>query len=155
MSLEQMTDRADQIFLGRVVGQRAEWSADRTQIFTYVTFEVDRFLKGGSDARTTTVRLLGGQVGPYLSIVPGSPRFGQGEEVLLFASGRAPNVPTVLGMSLGKFTLETGASGEKFVRRDISSLMLANYRTDSRQVGQPVSRYSLADVESRVEGFLK
>lgn len=155
MSLEEMTDGADQIFVGRVVGTRTEWSADRTRIYTYVTFEVDRFLKGGGDARTATIRLLGGRVGPYLSIVPGSPRFGGGEEVLLFSVGTAPSVPTVLGLSLGKFTLTKDASGETFVKRDISTLMLANHRTDSRRPGDPVTRYALADIEGQIRGFLR
>ena len=33
-NLEQMTNRADLIFVGHVVGKRAEWNADRTRIYT-------------------------------------------------------------------------------------------------------------------------
>ena len=156
MNLEQMTDRADMIFVGRVVGQRAEWSADRTRIYTYVTFEVDRYLKGGAGgSRQTTVRLLGGRVGPYLAKVTGMPQFTEGEDVLLFCAGAAARMPTVLGMSLGKFTIATDGEGERIVRRDISTLMLANYRTDSRKPGDPVNRYLLADVEGRIHGHLR
>ena len=50
MNLEQMTDRSEMIFVGRVVGTRADWSADRTRIYTYVTLDVDRYLKGGSSS---------------------------------------------------------------------------------------------------------
>ena len=150
MSLEQMTERADAIYLGRVTGARADWNAERTRIYTYVTLEVDRYLKGGSGARSETVRLLGGRVGPYLAMVPGTPRFDVGEEVLLFASGRGARIPTVLGLSLGKFTVVSDAAGEKVVQRDISSLMLANHRTDSRKPGDPVTRYRLSEIESRI-----
>lgn len=156
MNLEQMTDRADMIFVGRVTGRRADWSADRTRIYTYVTFEVSRYLKGGaSGSRQTTVRLLGGQVGPYLVRVPGMPQFSEGEEVLLFCTGAGARIPTVLGMSLGKFTITTDAAGERIVRRDISTLMLANYRSDSRKPGDPVHRYQLADVEGRIHEYLR
>jgi hypothetical protein len=156
MNLEQMTDRADVIFVGRVAGQRADWSADRTRIYTYVTFEVDRYLKGGgAQSRQTTVRLLGGQLGPYMVRVPGMPQFTEGEDVLLFCSGAGARIPTVLGMSLGKFTIATNGAGERIVRRDISTLMLANYRTDSRQPGDPVNRYLLADIEGRIHDYLR
>ena len=156
MNLEQMTDRADMIFVGRVVGQRADWSADRKRIYTYATFEVDRYLKGGaSGSRQATLRLLGGQVGPYLAKVAGMPQFTEGEEVLLFCAGAAARMPTVLGMSLGKFTIATDGVGERIVRRDISTLMLANYRTDSRKPGDPVNRELLADVEERIHGHLR
>jgi hypothetical protein len=151
MSLEQMSERAESIFLGRVTGTRADWNGERTRIYTYVTLEVDRYLKGGSESRVATVRLLGGRVGPYLAMVPGAPRFDTGEEVLLFCAGGGARIPSVVGMSLGKFTIVTDASGEKIVKRDISGLMLANYRTDSRKPGDPVARYRLSEVLSRIE----
>jgi hypothetical protein len=150
MNLDQMSERAETIFLGRVTGTRADWNAERTRIYTYVTFEVERYLKGGGDSKVATVRLLGGRVGAYLAMVPGTPRFDAGEEVLLFCAGGGARIPTVLGMSLGKFTVVTDSSGEKILKRDISGLMLANYRTDSRKPGDPVTRYRLEDVESRI-----
>jgi hypothetical protein len=153
MTLEQMSERAETIFVGRVTGTRADWNAERTRIYTHVTLEVDRYLKGGngSGSRVTTVRLLGGSVGPYLAMVPGSPRFETGEEVLLFCAGGGARILTVLGMSLGKFTITADASGEKIVKRDISGLMLASHRTDARKPGDPVTRYRLSEVESRIQ----
>ena len=154
-NLEQMTDRADLIFTGRVVGKRAEWNADRTRIYTFVTFEVEDYLKGGNEARITTVRLLGGQVGRYLANVPGTPQFGMDEEVLLFCAGSGARIPSVLGLSLGKFSITTGRGGERIVNRDISTLMVANHTTESRQPGDPITRYRLADVRSRIEEYQK
>jgi hypothetical protein len=54
-------------------------------------------------------------------------------------------------MSLGKFTITADASGEKFVKRDISGLMLANHRTDARKPGDPIARFRLSEVESRIQ----
>jgi len=150
MNLEQMTDRADMIFTGRVVGKRAEWNAERTRIYTYVTFEVETYLKGDNEARVATVRLLGGQVGRYLAHLPGTPRFGIGEEVLLFCAGQQARIPSVLGLSLGKFTIARNADGERILKRDISTLMLANYSTKTRKPGDPVRRYRLSDVAARI-----
>ena len=133
-----MTDRANLIFTGKVVGQRAEWNAERTRIYTYVTFQVERYLKGGSSAELATVRLLGGQVGPYRAVVPGTPQFELGEDVLLFCAGEGVSIPTVLGLSLGKFAIATDAGGERIVKRDISTLMVANHNTAARRPGDPV-----------------
>ncbi len=152
-NLEQMTDRADLIFMGHVVGKRAEWSADRARIYTLVTFEVDDYLKGGNEARVTTVRLLGGQVGRYLAMVSGTPQFGIGEEVLLFCAGGGARIPSVLGLSLGKFSITTDGSGERIVKRDISTLMVANHNTRARKPDDPITRYRLADIRSRIEVY--
>ena len=155
MSLEQMTDRADMILMGRVVGQRAEWNANRTRIYTYVTLEVDHYFKGESSSTTTTIRMLGGQVGPFIAHLPGSPKFSVGEDVLLFCAGQQARIPAVLGLSLGKFSIATSASGEKMVTRDISTLMLANYNTASRRPSDPVQRYRLSELTSKIEGYLQ
>lgn len=153
MNLQQMTERANLIFTGRVVGKRAEWNAERTRIYTYVTFEVDRYLKGGNDSSIATVRLIGGQVGRYLVRVPGAPQFTLGEDVLLFCAGEGARIPSVLGLSLGKFTITQNPAGERFVKRDISTLMLANYSTASRKPNDPVRRYRLDEVASRVAEY--
>lgn len=155
MSLEQMTDHAQSIFIGRVAGIRADWNAERTRIYTYVTLEVERYLKGGSGSKMETVRLLGGQVGPYRAIVPGTPPFEVGEDVLLFCAGAGARIPTVLGLSLGKFTIVSEAGGERILKRDVSSLMLQDYRTDSRKPGDPVTRYRLSEVESKIRELVR
>jgi hypothetical protein len=154
MSLEQMTDHAQSIFIGRVAGIRADWNAERTRIYTYVTLEVERYLKGGSGSKSETIRLLGGQVGPYRAVVPGTPAFEVGEDVLLFVAGAGARIPTVLGLSLGKFTIVSEAGGERILKRDISSLMIQDYRTDSRKPGDPVTRYRLSDVESKIRALV-
>jgi hypothetical protein len=154
MSLEQMTDHAHSIFIGRVAGVRADWNAERTRIYTYVTLSVERYLKGGSGSKMETVRLLGGQVGSYRAVVPGTPVFEVGEDVLLFLAGAGARIPTVLGLSLGKFTIVTEAGGERILKRDVSSLMLEDYRSDSRRPGDPVTRYRLSEVESKIRDLV-
>ena len=91
MTLEEMAQRADFIFVGRAVDSRADWNVQRTRIYTYTTFQVERFIKGGtgggSGEEQVTLRLWGGELGPMRSIVPGTPQFAPGEEVLLFCVG--------------------------------------------------------------------
>ena len=154
MTLDEMAVRAEMVFVGRVTGTRAEWNTARTQIYTHVTFEVERFIKGGAGERQVIVRLWGGRVGGFTSVVPGTPQFASGEEVLLFCSGSRARIPTVLGLSLGKFSIKRDSTGEAVLRRDISGLVLENYRTDSRPVGTPPVRYRLSEVEARIRTAL-
>ena len=154
MTLEEMAQRADMIFIGRSIGSRADWNAQHTRVYTHTTFEVERFLKGGAGERSMTVRLWGGQVGPLRSIVPGTPDFTNGEQVLLFCVGSGARVPTLLGLALGKFTLSVDDAGERILKRDISGLILVNYRTDSVQAGTPPTRFLLSEVESRISAAL-
>ncbi len=150
MALEEMARRADMIFIGRSIGSRADWNAQHTRIYTHTTFEVERFLKGGAGERSMTIRLWGGQIGPLRSVVPGTPDFTNGEQVLLFCVGSGARIPTLLGLALGKFTLSVDGAGQRILKRDISGLILVNYRTDSVQAGTPPTRYLLSEVESRV-----
>ncbi len=150
MTLEEMARRADMIFIGRSVGSRADWNAQHTRIYTHTSFEVERFLKGGAGERSMTIRLWGGQLGPLRSVVPGTPDFTNGEQVLLFCVGSGARVLTLLGLALGKFTLTESDAGERILKRDISGLILVNYRTDSIEAGSPPTRYLLSEVESRI-----
>lgn len=158
MTLEEMAQRADFIFVGRAVDSRADWNVQRTRIYTYTTFQVERFIKGGtgggSGEEQVTLRLWGGELGPMRSIVPGTPQFASGEEVLLFCVGSGARIPTLLGLALGKFTLTRDDAGETMLKRDISGLVLANYRTNSQPAGTPPTKYRLSDVEARIDRAL-
>lgn len=122
LTLPQMAVRADQIFTGEVVGVASQMNARRTGIHTFVTIEVDEYLKGGR-RRLLTLRLLGGEAEGYRLVVPGSPVFHLGEEVLVFSDGGAGRVPTVLGMAAGKFTLSRDpAGGGRVLRRSLAGL---------------------------------
>jgi len=155
MNLEEMVDRSEAVFIGRVLSIRADWNTARTRIYTNITLAAERFLKGGTGSRLITIRVLGGQVGNFRAIVLGSPQFGIGEHVLLFCSGSQASIPRVLGLSMGKFSIVTNARGEEILKRDISSLMLANHRTNYRQPRDLITRYRLADVESHIEDVLR
>ncbi len=124
LPLDQMAVRADQIFTGEVVGIASQVDARRTGIFTFVTIEVDEYLKGGRRG-VLTLRFLGGEAEGYRLTVPGSPEFHLGEEVLVFTDGGAGRIPTVLGMAAGKFRLQRDpVSGERLLERSLDGLNL-------------------------------
>lgn len=90
------------IAYGRVAATEAEWSDNRRQINTVVTFDVGTYLKG-SLGDTITFRVPGGKIGRYRSTVVGAPAFVEGEEVVLFLR-RSDGVPLhVFGLNQGVF----------------------------------------------------
>ena len=87
---------------GRVIDVRAEWTADRSQIDSYVTVAPTSFYRGAATA-SVTFRVPGGQVGRYKQVTVGAPQFVPGEEAIVFLRGNGPAVPQVFGLSQGVF----------------------------------------------------
>jgi len=103
-TFEEMADRADLVFVGKVVGSRAEWrsvGADRV-IFTLVEFETQQVLKGNAGA-SVTLQFLGGTVGAVTLEVADIPRFNIGEREFLFVEGNGIQFCPLVGVFHGKF----------------------------------------------------
>ena len=122
------------IVVGRVVALEARWNDGRHGIETLVTLEVEQYLKGDLGT-SVTVRTPGGQIGPYLSLMPGAPRFAEGDEVALFLAGNGPALPHVLGLSQGVFRIVVDGAGRRVVVPEMLSA--------SSQVPMPVVRGDL------------
>lgn len=124
LPLDRMAVRAGQIFTGEVVGIASQMNGRRNGIFTFVTIEVDEYLKGGRRG-VLTLRFLGGEAEGYRLTVPGSPEFHLGEEVLVFTDGGAGRIPAVFGMAAGKFRLARNpVTGERLLERSLDGLIL-------------------------------
>lgn len=156
LPLDEMAVRADQILIGEVTGITSQVNARRTGIHTFVTIAVDEYLKGGR-RQMLTLRILGGAAEGYRLVVPGSPVFQLGEEVLVFSDGGAGRIPTVLGMAAGKFTLtEDPATGERVLARSLAGVTFADaggtpLATDAVRTETPTS---LEDVRRIVRSAL-
>ena len=87
---------------GRVVDVSAVWVDGRRRIDSLVTLEVEQYLKGDLGDEVT-IRVPGGQIGRYRSVMVGAPSFAEGDEVVLLLGARGPSVPYVLGLSQGVF----------------------------------------------------
>ena len=104
--LRTLAVEAQAIVLGRVTEVRAQVRPGRRRVDSYVVFAVDEAVKGPA-TRTVVFRTLGGQVGRYRTIVPGSPQFTPGDEAVIFLGRGA--LPYPIGLSHGVFR----------VRRDV------------------------------------
>jgi len=105
-TFEEMTDRAEMIFVGTVVSSRAEWrfvgSSTNRVIFTLVEFDTQEVLKGSTN-KTVTLQFLGGTVGDATMEVAGVPQFKPGDRVILFVERNGVQFCPLVGVFHGKF----------------------------------------------------
>lgn len=151
MTFKALVTEARAIVVGRVSGTDAQWTDGRRNIETLVTIDVEQYLKGDM-GRSLTIRIPGGQVGPYLSLTPGAPRFSAGDQVVLFLAGDAPALPHVLGLGQGVFRVVTSAtSGTRTVIPELltaaSAGAVAVVRGDPARQPATLDRFS-ADVRA-------
>ena len=117
--LRELTTDARAVAHGRVVALEAQWLEGRRSIETLVTLEVVTYVKGDL-GRTVTLRVPGGQMGPYRSVMLGAPTFVEGEEVVVFLAASGPAIPHLVGLAQGVFRVRTDlATGARLVTPEI------------------------------------
>lgn len=160
-SVAQMSAHAERIVIGRVKGVRS-WM-DRTQgirIFTEATIEVVETLKGERAPALVRLEQLGGTAGEgserRTQTIAGSPKWKEGEVVLLFLEHTDTGRLVTSALSMGKYSLEPGVGGRVMARRDISELnRLGVKRAPERMfLGAPPSEdlLALADLRRLIAG---
>jgi hypothetical protein len=110
VAFADMVNASELIVHGTVTDVRSQMTAGRRSIETLVTVRVIERLKGGASAQVV-VRVPNGQVGRYRRITVGAPEFADGDEVVLFLSGRAPVVPMPFGLNQGVYRVTRGSGG--------------------------------------------
>lgn len=120
-STEEMVDRADAIVRATVVNgsAQAQWDAPRQFIFTRTTLRITESLDGVLPAGAEiTVEAPGGFITDENVglVIPGSPNYQDGQEVIAFLVLGADQMLRTLDMSAGKFEIER-EGGEEFVTR--------------------------------------
>jgi hypothetical protein len=124
MSLRDLAKKSDAIVLAKVEDASARYDANK-EIYTYITLRVLEPVKGPKKDATITIRQLGGTVGDIASVVPGTPSFKSGEEVVVFLTKNdRAGYPWVMGLQQGKYNVSTDEKGLKSVRNEIDGLTL-------------------------------
>jgi hypothetical protein len=100
--LGELAREARAIVHGRVVSVEGVWTAGRRGIETVVTIEVATTIKG-QPGREVSLRVPGGDLGRYRSVVVGAPVFREGQEVIVFLGGEGPALPHLLGLGQGVY----------------------------------------------------
>ncbi len=117
LSTEDLTEKAENIIVGKVVRKECRYDEEGKRIYTYVTISVEEDIKGKSEAKEITIKHLGGEMDDIVMWVSDSPSFKENEEVLLFLKkGKKPEVKEIIGRAQGKFRVKRDEfSGERIV----------------------------------------
>lgn len=107
-TLEEVRDRAESIFVGRVVSSSVRPVVNGQLLATDYTVDVQEVLAGDVGARTT-VTYLGGKEGQYDMGVAGSPILESGATYLFFRIGQPNN--TTVGWGQGLYRVQTARVG--------------------------------------------
>jgi hypothetical protein len=122
-TFQEIADRAELIFIGKVVSLRSEWrnvGANRV-IFTMVEFERLEVLKGKAGA-SVTLQFLGGTVGDATMQVDGVPKFNLGDRELLFVAGNGVQFCPIVGVFHGKFGVRKDEGRDILVKHNGKAL---------------------------------
>jgi hypothetical protein len=151
IEFKQLVAISATIVRGRIIDVRAGWADGRRAIETRLTIEADEYLKGQLGG-TLTVRVPGGQIGRYRTIVIGAPEFRDGDEVVLFLR-RDGDQLSIVGLSQGAYRVQTDAAGRRLVT---SPVVMAQPGVDRQAVvrgdvaRRPLAVESFRDLVKRV-----
>jgi len=132
MDTVALFDNSTEIAVGAVKKVESKWDDQGGMIYTYVTLEVDKNIKGFASGETQIV-VPGGVVGDRGIKVNGVAKFREGEKVLVYLRdsakpGIAANINSpklVTGYSQGKFNIFIDKdTGQEMIRRNIDDLHL-------------------------------
>ena len=135
----EVVNGSDIIAYGRVVETRVEWSDDRKNVDTLVTFQVGTYLKGGP-GDTLVFKVPGGTIGRFRNVLVGAPQFSSGDEAVLFLNSRGREFPSVFGLNQGVFRVSIDGDTR---RRMVMPPLLARGDTPEVVVRGAASRRSL------------
>lgn len=135
LTTNDLTNQADVVAVGNVAAMKAEWSADKTRIFTRVTVSVREYLKGGGETQMS-ILTPGGEIGEIGEIYSGTARFKDDEEVVVFARKKSGRDHVLVGGDQGKVpVIEEKTSGVKKVH---GGVRLDDFRTQVRSAAQAI-----------------
>lgn len=120
ISVEDLTGEADVIIIGDIKEVESRWNFWRTEVHTYSTVSVEKYIKG-TGSETLTIITEGGTVGDLVAWVEDTPIFTKNEKMLVFLK-KAGREFSVVGLVQGEYILENeevrDISGEKVSLKD-------------------------------------
>lgn len=151
VGVDDLTDKATAIVVGKVTSVEARWTTDHRTINTYVTIRVRKALKGAVD-REVVVTCPGGRVGDDLLHVSGVPTFEKKERVLVFLWKNKNGDLLPLGLNQGKFHIHLDAkSGKVMASNSLEGLTFALRPGQSASSAATPDSMPLSDLEQKIE----
>jgi hypothetical protein len=152
MPLETLVERSPRIVHGSVGRSWTAWDAERRFIWTHYEVHVSEALRGPSTRLVLSEP--GGTVDGMTMHVPGAPRYGVGEEVVVFAYPTGIGLWRTRGLGQGKYSVSR-RTGLPLVRAQGSGALPLVERGAARlrSVAAPAPA-SLDSLLDRVRGLL-
>jgi hypothetical protein len=128
ISLNELVEKADQIFVGKVTEINSFWDTRHEKIWTTVSFSVIQTIKGKS-AENITVKLLGGQIKEenIESKVDGMPEFKIGEEGLIFLKDQPGLYCPIVGWYQGQFKIQKDTETGQYIVDDNEGQVITRF----------------------------
>lgn len=115
-SLDELTAGADAVVYARVAAIEVQQAPGTRRVERIVTIDVVRALKGNWTG-SVRLRVPGGTLGRFRTVVPGAPELAPGEEAVLFLRASGTRLPVVFGLNQGLFRVDADpATGRRLVR---------------------------------------
>jgi len=153
----QMIRDADRIVCAECESVEARLDPRTGIVFTYVRLRLLEDLKGGGEA-SIALRLAGGEVDGVRTVVPGMPRWRQGEECVVFLGTRnRDGFPVLFHAGRGRIPLRTDDEGRRTLGARVSGLgeisgrhgvRLVDFRGAVRRVLEEQKREAAARAEN-------
>lgn len=161
-SFDELVGEAETVVRGEVTSVRAAYvdtPAGRA-IKTFVTFHVERTLKGPAEkADTLTLVFLGGTVGGDTLRVPGMPSFHLGDHEIVFVRGNGSTLCPLIAAGHGRYrVLHDAASNRDYIARENHTPLESTAEVGlpleapaaAAQMKSPARALTPADFEARV-----
>jgi hypothetical protein len=160
LGLAQVIDQSTTAFQATCIDNRSGRDPQTGFIVTMTTFRVDDVLKGDVPA-TYTIKQIGGEgTSENLNFkVHGVPKFVAGESYVLFMAGvSAAGFSSPIGLSQGRFTIQSGDSGPEVgngrdfrdLTADMPGVQLPAQVKSSAAQDKPLQRIGLDDFKQIV-----
>jgi hypothetical protein len=106
LGTDELTTKSEVVALGRVKEMKSQWEGNKERIVTYVTLDVDEYLKGSGTGRTLTIVNPGGEVDGVGELYTHMARFKQDEDVVVFVEKDKKGHYRMTGGNDGKFAVK-------------------------------------------------
>jgi hypothetical protein len=113
---------SESVVRARVVDVRSAWNDEGSAIFTFVTLQVVGRLHGTAPEQLV-VRVPGGTVGDFTTVMEGAPTFEPGEEVVTFLARWQDGVPMVAGYAQGVSRVDRDRLGNMMLKGGLADGM--------------------------------
>src|SRR5688572_24072475 len=110
VSTDDLAVSSRAIVAGRILNVEASWNPERQAVYSYVTFDVERVLKGDVQPGLVVLRQRGGQTDRHVTWVEGAPELHAGHRALLFLNTDREGALRVAHLSLGHYAIELDAT---------------------------------------------